>query len=187
MASIEVIFIRHAEASSSWGDHHDPGLSDTGKAQSKKLINRPELKQLDDYSFISSPKLRAVETARPLAQKFKKELIIENIFTEIPSPNIEPENKQEWLKNILQMNKNDLPENIAKWKDNIISKTKAFSQDSVIFTHFMVINALLSELNSETKLLYFYPDYTSIVKITIEDGEFINFSIDKDKKTFINL
>ena len=51
----------------------------------------------------------------------------------------------------------------------------------------MVINALLSELNSENKLLYFYPDYTSIVKITIEDGEFKNFSIDKDKKTFINL
>ena len=85
------------------------------------------------------------------------------------------------------MNKSDLPENIAKWKDNIISKTKAFTQDSVIFTHFMVINALLSELNSEAKLLYFYPDYTSIVKITIEDGEFKNFSIDKDKKTFINL
>jgi broad specificity phosphatase PhoE len=85
------------------------------------------------------------------------------------------------------MNKNDLPEKIVKWKDNIISKTKALSQDSVVFTHFMVINALLSELNSKTKLLYFYPDYTSIVKITIEDGEFINFSIDKDKKTFINL
>ena len=85
------------------------------------------------------------------------------------------------------MNKNDLPENITKWKDNIISKTITFSEDSVVFTHFMVMNALLSELNSETKLLYFYPDYTSIVKITIEDGEFINFSIDKDKKTFINL
>ena len=166
MASIEVIFIRHAEASSSWGDHHDPGLSDTGIAQSKKLINRPELKRLDDYSFISSPKLRAINTARPLAKKFEKELIIENIFTEIPSPNIEPENKQDWLKNILQMNKNDLPEKIVKWKDNIISRTKALSQDSVVFTHFMVINALLSELNSKTKLLYFYPDYTSCLLYT---------------------
>ncbi len=45
MASIEVIFIRHAEACSSWGDHPDPGLSDNGIAQSKKLINRSELKQ----------------------------------------------------------------------------------------------------------------------------------------------
>ena len=187
MSSIQVIFIRHAEASNSWGNHPDPGLSDNGKNQSKELINHPELIELDDYSFISSPKLRAIETAKPLAEKFKKELIIENIFTEIPSLNIEPDKKQEWLKNILQMNKNDLPENITKWKDNIISKTKAFSQDSVVFTHFIVINALLSELNSETKLLYFYPDYTSIVKITIEDGEFRNFSIDKDKKTFINL
>tara|TARA_Y100001935_G_scaffold236590_1_gene221389 strand:- start:5 stop:568 length:564 start_codon:yes stop_codon:yes gene_type:complete len=187
MSSIQVIFIRHAEASNSWGNHPDPGLSDNGKNQSKELINHPELIELDDYSFISSPKLRAIETAKPLAEKFKKELIIENIFTEIPSLNIEPDKKQEWLKNILQMNKNDLPENITKWKDNIISKTKAFSQDSLVFTHFIVINALLSELNSETKLLYFYPDYTSIVKITIEDGEFRNFSIDKDKKTFINL
>ena len=187
MSSIQVIFIRHAEASNSWGNHPDPGLSDNGKNQSKELINHPELIELDHYSFISSPKLRAIETAKPLAEKFKKELIIENIFTEIPSLNIEPDKKQEWLKNILQMNKNDLPENITKWKDNIISKTKAFSQDSLVFTHFIVINALLSELNSETKLLYFYPDYTSIVKITIEDGEFRNFSIDKDKKTFINL
>ena len=32
MASIEVIFIRHAEASSSWGDYNDPGLSDAGIA-----------------------------------------------------------------------------------------------------------------------------------------------------------
>ena len=187
MASIEVIFIRHAEASSSWGDHPDPGLSDYGITQSKKLINRSELIKLDDYSFISSPKLRAINTARPLAKKFKKDLIIENTFTEIPSSNIERENKQDWLKNILHMNKNDLPENVAKWKDNIISKTKAFSKNSVVFTHFMVINALLSELNSENKLLYFYPDYTSIVKITIEDGEFRNFLTEKNKKTFINL
>tara|TARA_B100001989_G_scaffold192067_1_gene140940 strand:- start:321 stop:884 length:564 start_codon:yes stop_codon:yes gene_type:complete len=187
MASIEVIFVRHAEASNSWGDHPDPGLSDTGIAQSKKLINRPELRQLDDYSFISSPKLRAIDTARPLAKKFKKELIIEDIFTEIPSPDIGTENKQDWLRNILQMNKKELPENVAKWKDNIISKTRAFSRDSIVFSHFMVMNALLSELNSETKLLYFYPDYTSIVKIAIEDGEFRNFSIEKNKKTFINL
>ena len=187
MASIEVIFIRHAEASSSWGDHHDPGLSDTGIAQSKKLINRPELKQLDHYSFISSPKY-----IRDRAKsKYKKgseceicgsenQLDFHRFYSLAPL-------LQEWLKKILQMNKNDLPENITKWKENIISKTITFSEDSVIFTHFMVINALLSELNSETKLLYFYPDYTSIVKITIEDGEFINFSIDKDKKTFINL
>ena len=187
MASIEVIFIRHAEASSSWGDHHDPGLSDTGIAQSKKLINRPELKQLDGYSFISSPKLRAVETARPLAKKFKKELIIENIFTEIQSPNIEPENKQGWLKNILQMNKNDLPENIAKWKDNIISKTKAFSQDSVIFTHFMVINALISEITSSDTLLYFHPGYTSIVKIKIAKNKIQSFLIQESEKTHINI
>ena len=38
-----------------------------------------------------------------------------------------------------------------------------------------------------TKLETFTKSYVSFVKITIEDGEFKNFSIDKDKKTFINL
>ena len=187
MSSIQVIFIRHAEASNSWGNHPDPGLSDNGKNQSKELINHPELIKLDDYFFISSPKLRAIETAKPLAEKFEKEVFIENIFTEIPSPDVEPENKQEWLKGIIQMDKKDLPKKILNWKNNIFLNTKMLSQNTVIFTHFMVMNALLSELTSNANLLYFNPDYTSVLKITIENKEFKNFSTERGKKTSINL
>ena len=59
---------------------------------------------LEDYFFISSPKLRAIETAKPLAKKFNKKVKIDNCFIEIPAEGIKPDKKQEWLEQIVQTN-----------------------------------------------------------------------------------
>ena len=80
MSQIELIFIRHGEASDAWNNHPDPGLSKTGISQSNDLLNNKDLESLENYSFISSPKLRAIETAKPLVKKFNKELKIDNDF-----------------------------------------------------------------------------------------------------------
>ena len=40
-------------------------------------------------------------------------------------------------------------------------------QDSVIFTHFMLINALVSRATSNEKLVCFEPDYGSITQLRI--------------------
>ena len=82
MSQIEIIFIRHGEAANRWGDHPDPGLSDKGKMQSNNLLKHKELQHLEKYSFLSSPKLRAIETAKPLAKKFNKEVMIDDTFIE---------------------------------------------------------------------------------------------------------
>ena len=74
MSQIEIIFIRHGEASDAWGDHLDPGLSDNGILQANNLLNHKELQNLKDFSFMSSPKSRAIETGKPLAKKFDKKL-----------------------------------------------------------------------------------------------------------------
>ena len=72
MSQFEIIFVRHGEAESSFGTHPDPALSKNGVEQSLKLINHDQLQSLEDFIFISSPKLRAIETARPIANKFNK-------------------------------------------------------------------------------------------------------------------
>ena len=51
----------------------------------------------------------------------------------------------------------------------------------------MVINALISELAKIDRLLYFYPDYTSVVKIIMKDLKFDYFTLEGNKKTSINL
>ena len=187
MSQIEIIFIRHGEASDAWGDHSDPGLSDKGLMQSNNLLNHVELQNLGDFSFISSPKSRAIETGKPLAKKFNKKLKIDEVFIEIPSKDIAQEKKQEWLKNIVQTKKDSLPDFIKTWSDDICSKTKSFKRNTIIFTHFMVINALLSKLSNEDTLMYFYPDYTSVIKIGIKNNEFEYFLTEDSKKTSINL
>ena len=187
MSQIEIIFIRHGEASDAWGDHSDPGLSDKGLMQSNNLLNHVELQNLGDFSFISSPKSRAIETGKPLAKKFNKKLKIDEVFIEIPSKDIAQEKKQEWLKNIVQTKKDSLPDFIKSWSDDIYSKTKSFKRNTIIFTHFMVINALLSKLSNEDTLMYFYPDYTSVIKIGIKNNEFEYFLTEDSKKTSINL
>ena len=105
MSEIRLIFIRHGEAANAWGDHHDPNLSENGLYQAKKLVNHKRLLNLQNYFFISSPKLRARETAKPLAKKFNKDVIINKAFTEIPSKDIDLSEKQKWLKKILNTKK----------------------------------------------------------------------------------
>ena len=51
----------------------------------------------------------------------------------------------------------------------------------------MVINALLSRLAKKNTLMYFYPNYTSVVKVGIKNNVFEYFSTEENKKTSINL
>ena len=187
MSQIEIIFVRHAEAESSWGNFSDPSLSSNGYLQSTNLLKHEELQNLENFSFISSPKLRAIETAKPLAKKFDKNLNIDEVFIEIPSKDIVQEKKQEWLKKIVETKRDELPNMIKSWSDNIYLKTKSFNENTIIFSHFMVINSLLSKLANKDTLLYFYPKYTSVIKIVIKNNVFKYFSTEDSKKTFINL
>ena len=75
MSEISLIFVRHGEASGIWGEHPDPGLSESGVLQSQKLISNNSLQLLEDYIFISSPMSRAEMTAAPLIKKYKKSLV----------------------------------------------------------------------------------------------------------------
>tara|TARA_B100000073_G_scaffold324464_1_gene307387 strand:- start:338 stop:901 length:564 start_codon:yes stop_codon:yes gene_type:complete len=187
MSQFEIIFVRHGEAESSFGIHQDPALSENGIAQSLKLIEHGGLQSLESFTFLSSPKLRAIETAKPIAKKFNKLIKIDETFIEIPSKNIEISKKQEWLKQIVETKKNQLPDNIKLWEKNIFKKIQSFQQNTIIFSHFMVINSIISTLSNSKNLLYFYPDYTSVTKIININGKLNYFLCEGNKKTFINL
>ena len=95
--------------------------------------------------------------------------------------------KQNWLKQLVQKEKKQLPKNIKLWEKNIHEKIKSFSQKTIIFSHFMFINSILSTLSNKNNLLYFYPDYCSITKIININGKLDHFLCEGSKKTIINL
>ena len=43
MTEIKIIFVRHGEAASAYGDHEDPGLSKKGLSQSNDLLRNNKL------------------------------------------------------------------------------------------------------------------------------------------------
>ena len=81
----------------------------------------------------------------------------------------------------------DSPNIIKSWSNKIYFKSKSYKENTIIFTHFMVINALLSKLAKKDTIMYFYPNYTSVIKIWIKDNEFKYFSTEYSEKTSINL
>ena len=187
MSQINIILIRHGEASASWGDDPDPGLSQLGENQAIELINNNELLLLENYHFISSPKSRALMTAAPLAKKYNKDVEINAVFSEIPSNGIDPKDKKDWLTKIIKMDLINLPNEVNNWRSELTKQILLIERDTIIFSHFMVINALVGELAKHPNLLHFYPDYTSITKINLKDGAPKSFSIEGSKKTIINL
>jgi hypothetical protein len=51
----------------------------------------------------------------------------------------------------------------------------------------MVINAVVSGLMKRSEIMYFYPDYTSITQITLQNNRAKSISLGDEKKTLINL
>jgi broad specificity phosphatase PhoE len=187
MSEINLLLVRHGEASESWGNHPDPDLSELGIKQSASLVNNKMFKLLDSYSFISSPKLRAKMTAEPLIMKFNKELLINDVYSEIPSNDIDKSQKKARLTDLMNTEIRDLPDFVVNWRDNIIKNSLNLSQNTIIFTHFMVINALVGSLLKKNTLIYFHPNYVSVTKIIFKNKELKSISLGDEKKTIINL
>ena len=81
----------------------------------------------------------------------------------------------------------DLPDSVVNWRDAIIKDSLNVSLNTIVFTHFMVINALVGSLLKNNVLMYFYPNYVSVTKITFENKEVKSISLGDEKKTIINL
>ena len=101
----KLLIVRHGEASASWEESTDPGLSDLGIVQAEECANMLiKLEGIENYDLKSSPLKRAIETGTKLKEKLNKDLFIDPVFTEIPSPGIPLNKRQQWLNEIFNKN-----------------------------------------------------------------------------------
>ena len=105
----EIILVRHGEASASWQESTDPGLSELGERQAEECANLLlNINGINKYELVSSPLKRAIETGSKLEEKLKGNLNINSSFAEIPSPGISLEDRQAWLREIFNKKMNEL-------------------------------------------------------------------------------
>jgi broad specificity phosphatase PhoE len=160
--------VRHGRAAASFGEALDPGLGELGRAQAEQVA--AELAALGPLPIISSPLARARETAEPLARHWKCEAAIETAVAEVPSSSHNLDERVQWLGKFLASSWRNLTPSLAQWREEAIAALVTLGEDTVIFSHFVVINVAMGAALGDDRVTVFSPANCSVT-IFETDGE----------------
>ena len=174
---VKIYLVRHGEAAEGWTSQ-DPPLSELGKSQAQSLVgfvsSTIDENSINNIDFISSPLNRCKETASLALEKIYSEILINDNFRELPSPTVDLKKRVNWLRRILPLTWSELLKdketkdsgvNFIQWKKNIINNIYSLNKDTIIFTHFVVINSIIGEILKSDKIINFQPSNCSITEI----------------------
>jgi broad specificity phosphatase PhoE len=147
-----IYMVRHGRASAGWDTALDPELDELGQAQAGELADQLQLLQLGN--IITSPLLRCQQTAEPLGLKWN---VAPQVFTEvseIPSPNgVAMSDRIVWLRQAMQGTWSDLGSDYVAYRDCITDFVRGIQKDTVIFSHFIAINAVIGGVLGDDRLV----------------------------------
>ena len=174
---VKIYLVRHGEATEGWTSQ-DPPLSELGKSQAQSLVtfvsSTIDENSINNIDFISSPLNRCKETASLALEKMYSEIVINKNFRELPSPTLDLEKRVNWLRRVLPLTWSELLKdketkdsgvNFIQWKKNIMNNIYSINKDTIIFTHFVVINSIIGEILKSDKIVNFQPSNCSITEI----------------------
>ena len=174
---VKIYLVRHGEAAEGWTSQ-DPPLSELGKSQAQSLVTFVSStigeNSINNIDFISSPLNRCKETASLALEKMYSEIVINNNFRELPSPTLDLEKRVNWLRRVLPLTWSELLKdketkdsgvNFIQWKKNIMNNIYSINKNTIIFTHFVVINSIIGEILKSDKIVNFQPSNCSITEI----------------------
>jgi broad specificity phosphatase PhoE len=136
-----IYLVRHGEAAAGWGSHVDPGLSDRGRRQAEAVGQA--LEPLGPLAIVSSPLLRAQETAAPLAVLWDVEVRIDPGVGEIPSPSDDLAERAAWLSSQFQLTWAERGDDLHQWRGTVLATLLSFPSDTVVFTHYVAIGVAI--------------------------------------------
>ncbi len=179
---MRLYLIRHGKPAAVWGGgDDDPGLDQTGHVQARavaaRLMALPEADR--PVLVVSSPLRRCRETAQPLADALGVSVQIDPAVGEIPTPGaLSAAERPDWLRAAFTGCwadiKGDLDYEI--WRVGV-AEAAARRQGAAVFSHFVAINAVVSVIRGEDRVINFRPDHTSVTTL----------DLDGDRLTLVNL
>ena len=181
-----IYIIRHGEAAQAWDKAPDPILSNNGKAQAQALAEK-YLPLLDTKNFqlVSSPLARAQQTAIPFQKGLNSPITVNSNFAEVPSPGIALSDRRNWLKVLFSKTIHELEQPQIEWRNNIIQGIESLEKDTLIFSHFMTINAIVGWIRSNEKIVSYYPNYCSITRMEKIDNKYYIKKLGEELATII--
>ncbi len=161
---MDIFLVRHGEAAANWGESPDPGLSELGHQQAEVAAALLEQEITVGTQLWSSPLRRAIETAGPLARIMRQTVREDEAFREIPAP-VPLAQRQTWLRQFMQQQWHAQAEDLIAWRTAALNQLLALQQPAVVFTHFLVINAIVGQVLARDETLCFWPANGSITRL----------------------
>lgn len=150
----------------------DPKLNAEGMQQAIRSAKKC-MAFTDALPILSSPLQRCRQSAQILAAEWGIDYQVELRVTEVPSPMDEPAARSDWLRSMLgltwiqmqtqgELLRKGYATQLTQWQHNVQQVIQGCQQDVVIYTHFFVINALVSKALKNEQVVASLPDYGAI-------------------------
>lgn len=166
---IRVHLVRHGRAAAGWNVDPDPGLDELGLAQAHEAAAL--LGPIGPLTVVSSPLRRCRETATPLATAWGVSVGIEPRVAEIPSPDGVPmAARVEWLRVAMRGAWADLGPRYTTYRDDVVAAITALGTDTVVFSHFIAINAVIGAAVGDDRLVIRSLDNASVTEVEVVAG-----------------
>jgi broad specificity phosphatase PhoE len=150
-----IYLVRHGQPETGWNAHQDPGLSDLGRSQAHTVARG--LFERGPLPILVSPLRRTRETAYEFEMLWRRPATVEERVVEIPSPGLTGVERSAWLKTLGRKRWTDLDEAVQSWRKQAIDCLLALSEDTVVVSHFMIINAVVGWAHGEESIVVCQP------------------------------
>lgn len=164
-----VRLVRHGRAAAGWDRDPDPDLDDVGRAQAAAVADR--LVPHETTTVITSPFRRCRSTAAVYAARIGVEPHVEPAVAEIPSPEgVELADRVDWLRAAMEGCWTDLGPRYTRYRDAVVARVASCRDDTVVFSHFVAINAVIGACLGDDRLVIRRLDNCSVTTVEV-DGD----------------
>lgn len=165
-----VLMVRHGRAAAGWNVDPDPGLDELGRSQA--LAVATELVPRGRMDVVTSPLLRCQQTAFPTATAWGVEARIDPRLGEIPSPDgYTLENRVEWLREAMAGTWGQVAarsgEHYGEYRDTVALAVSGLRTDTVVFSHFIAINAVIGRATGDDRVVIASLDNCSVTTFDV--------------------
>lgn len=153
-AMARLTLVRHGEAAAGWGDDPDPGLSELGRRQADAVAQA--LAAAGPMPILVSPLRRTLETADPLARRWRTEAIVEPGVGEIRTPTGLGD-RATWLRGVMAGRWSEQDPRLRAWADDVVDVLLAQAEDTVVVSHFVAINVAVGRASGDDRVVCVRP------------------------------
>jgi broad specificity phosphatase PhoE len=97
--------------------------------------------------------LRCQQTAAPLAESWGVVPLVDDRVGEIKAPDHGLATRGPWLSEVLDKRWADLPPDQQAWRDDVLTALLAITEDCVVVTHFVAINAAIGAATADGRVV----------------------------------